>query len=57
MEWIYDLQLWVRDLLVAQMDRAEDGSVLTLAAILPLGILFGALHALTPGHSKTVLAS
>jgi nickel/cobalt transporter (NicO) family protein len=28
-----------------------------LAAVLPLGILFGAVHALTPGHSKTVLAS
>jgi ABC-type nickel/cobalt efflux system permease component RcnA len=25
--------------------------------VLPLGILFGAVHALTPGHSKTVLAS
>lgn len=57
MQWIYDLQLWVRDLLVVQMDRAVDGTVLTLAAILPLGLLFGALHALTPGHSKTVLAS
>ena len=57
MQWIYDLQLWVRDLLVVQMDRAVDGTVLTLAAILPLGVLFGALHALTPGHSKTVLAS
>ena len=57
MQWIYDLQLWVRELLVAQMDRAIDGSALTVAAILPLGILFGALHALTPGHSKTVLAS
>jgi nickel/cobalt exporter len=28
-----------------------------LAAILPLGIVFGAVHALTPGHSKTLLAS
>jgi ABC-type nickel/cobalt efflux system permease component RcnA len=28
-----------------------------LASVLPLGILFGAVHALTPGHSKTVLAS
>jgi nickel/cobalt exporter len=28
-----------------------------LAAILPFGIAFGAIHALTPGHSKSVLAS
>lgn len=28
-----------------------------LILILPLGILFGAVHALTPGHSKTLLAS
>ncbi|MCP5978460.1 hypothetical protein NL364_28635, partial [Klebsiella pneumoniae] len=24
---------------------------------LPMGILFGAAHALTPGHSKTILAT
>jgi len=28
-----------------------------LLSVLPFGILFGAVHALTPGHSKTVLAS
>ena len=28
-----------------------------LLTILPLGIMFGAVHALTPGHSKTLLAS
>ena len=28
-----------------------------LLTILPLGIVFGAVHALTPGHSKTLLAS
>ena len=28
-----------------------------LAAVLPLGILFGAVHALTPGHGKAVLTS
>jgi len=28
-----------------------------LAAVLPLGTLFGAVHALTPGHGKMVLAS
>jgi len=28
-----------------------------LLIILPLGIVFGSVHALTPGHSKTLLAS
>jgi len=28
-----------------------------LSAMLPLGIIFGAAHALTPGHSKSVLAA
>src|SRR5215213_3085807 len=30
---------------------------MALLAVLPLGILFGAAHALTPGHGKTVLAT
>lgn len=55
--WIYDLQFWVRDGLLVQMDGATEGGFLSMAAILPLGVVFGALHALTPGHSKSVLAS
>lgn len=34
---------------------SRDG--LALLSVLPLGIVFGAVHALTPGHSKTVLAT
>lgn len=30
---------------------------LALLTVLPLGIVFGAVHALTPGHSKMVLAT
>jgi cation diffusion facilitator family transporter len=29
----------------------------TLVSVLPLGIVFGAIHALIPGHGKSVLAS
>src|SRR5258708_36789958 len=29
----------------------------TLATVLPFGIVFGAVHALMPGHGKAVLAS
>ena len=36
---------------------AETGDWAPLAVFLPVGILFGAIHALTPGHSKLVLAT
>ncbi|MDX8491745.1 ABC transporter permease [Mesorhizobium sp. VK22B] len=36
---------------------AADGSWLALFMVLPMGVVFGAAHALTPGHSKTLLAA
>lgn len=36
---------------------ATDRSWAAYAAFLPMGILFGAVHALTPGHSKSILAT
>lgn len=36
---------------------AENGDWRQLAVFLPMGIVFGAVHALTPGHSKMVLAT
>ncbi|TIU33498.1 MAG: ABC transporter permease, partial [Mesorhizobium sp.] len=36
---------------------AADGSWPALFAVLPMGVVFGAAHALTPGHSKTLLAA
>ncbi len=36
---------------------ATSGDWSELAVYLPMGIVFGAAHALTPGHSKTVLAT
>jgi len=38
-------------------DFAKTGDWAFLAAYLPMGILFGAVHALTPRHSKAVLAT
>lgn len=50
-----------RDIYLAFADRirdfAETGDWSQLAVFLPMGILFGAIHAATPGHSKTILAS
>jgi len=49
-----------REIYLAFADRignfAETGDWQLLAAYLPMGIVFGAVHALTPGHSKAVLA-
>ena len=36
---------------------STEGDWLAFLAFLPMGILFGAVHALTPGHSKAVLAT
>jgi nickel/cobalt transporter (NicO) family protein len=36
---------------------ASNNDWLALAAVLPVGIFFGFVHALTPGHGKTVLSS
>lgn len=50
-----------REIYLAFADRigtfAETVDWTLLAAYLPMGFLFGAVHALTPGHSKAVLAT
>ncbi|PSM19721.1 ABC transporter permease [Nitratireductor sp. StC3] len=50
-----------REIYLAFADRigsfASTGDWSELAVYLPMGILFGAAHALTPGHSKAVLAT
>lgn len=58
MEFLIAAQRWIQDAMTREMSGyAASGDPGLLAAMLPLGILFGAIHALTPGHSKTVLAS
>jgi ABC-type nickel/cobalt efflux system permease component RcnA len=58
MEVLIAAQRWIQDAMSREMaGYAASGDPSLLAAVLPLGILFGAIHALTPGHSKTVLAS
>jgi nickel/cobalt transporter (NicO) family protein len=52
------LQRWIYTALTA--DLAAFGATrdwAALAAVLPAGIVFGAVHALTPGHGKSILAS
>lgn len=56
-----DLVAIQREIYLAFADRirafAETGDWMLLASYLPMGIVFGAVHALTPGHSKAVLAT
>ncbi|MFN4230625.1 ABC transporter permease [Parvibaculum sp.] len=58
MDWLSRTQGWihqsVRDHLLA---FAAGSDWAAFAAIFPLGMLFGMIHALTPGHSKTLLAT
>lgn len=60
--WLFQEAVSVqRDIYLAFAGRirtfAETGDWWQLAVFLPMGIVFGAVHAMTPGHSKLVLAT
>jgi ABC-type nickel/cobalt efflux system permease component RcnA len=58
MQWLGEVQRAVYGAVggyLGAFASSQDWSA--LLTILPLGIVFGAVHALTPGHSKTLLAS
>jgi nickel/cobalt transporter (NicO) family protein len=58
MQLLFELQQWVYGSLRDSLDLlAIERDWFAVSMILPLGALFGAVHALTPGHSKSVLAT
>jgi nickel/cobalt exporter len=58
MEALFWLQQTIREALTAEFARyAATPNAFILLWLVPLGIVFGAAHALTPGHSKLMLAS
>src|SRR5215212_5479727 len=58
MDILFSVQRWIYASLTADLSTfAATRNWAALAAVLPLGVVFGAIHALTPGHGKTVLAS
>jgi nickel/cobalt transporter (NicO) family protein len=58
METVISVQRWIYAYLSSELSTfAATRNWFALAAVLPLGIFFGAVHALAPGHGKTVLAS
>ena len=57
-QFLYEVQLAIRGSLTGAIDgfaQPQDWGV--LLAMMPLGIVFGAAHAMTPGHSKSILAT
>src|SRR5215831_12362728 len=55
---LYAAQRWIYASLTGQLTEfAHTRGWGALALVLPLGVLFGAVHALTPGHGKSVLVS
>jgi ABC-type nickel/cobalt efflux system permease component RcnA len=58
MDFLYTAQRWIYGTLTGGITEfTGTRNWATLAAVFPLGIVFGAIHALTPGHGKSVLAS
>lgn len=58
MNWLSDVQRAIYEAVGGHLAAAAASPAwLAPLAILPLGVVFGAVHALTPGHSKTLLAS
>jgi ABC-type nickel/cobalt efflux system permease component RcnA len=52
------MQRWIHAALSADLTAfAATRDWMALAAVLPTGVVFGAIHALTPGHGKSILAS
>jgi nickel/cobalt transporter (NicO) family protein len=57
-EFLIAIQRWVHSAVSSDLSAyAATGDPRILFAMVPAGIFFGAVHALTPGHSKSVLAS
>ena len=58
MAFLFDVQRSIYSALTSDItDYSQARDFGALLAMLPLGIVFGAAHALTPGHSKSVLAA
>lgn len=59
--WLQDAIAIQREIYTSFSDRigefARTGDWVPLLVYLPMGIVFGVVHAMTPGHSKTLLAT
>jgi nickel/cobalt transporter (NicO) family protein len=56
--YLVEVQTWVREAITGYLDGFAKGQDWAgLLAVLPLGVFFGFVHSLTPGHGKLVLSS
>ncbi|MEM9629761.1 MAG: ABC transporter permease [Pseudomonadota bacterium] len=58
MDLLVSLQRWINDAVRAYLiEFGQSGDWTVLLSMTLAGVMFGAIHALTPGHSKTILIS
>ena len=57
MNTLVELQHWLYGAIASGLGDVAGGDARAIAVAMATAILFGALHALTPGHGKTVLVS
>ena len=61
MGWMQDIVGFQREIYLAFAQQIQSvshgGGWSAFLVYLPMGVLFGAAHALTPGHSKMILAT
>jgi nickel/cobalt transporter (NicO) family protein len=57
-QWLYAAQGWIHGELRGYLTGfAKTGDWYSLLAVAPFGVVFGAIHAMTPGHGKAILAT
>ena len=57
MENIVAIQRWLYDGMASGLGGVAAGNTYAIVAAMAAAVLFGAVHALMPGHGKTVLVS
>src|SRR5215472_8553174 len=57
MESLIAIQRWLYASMSSGLAEAVNVGLPSFARIMPLAVIFGAIHALMPGHGKTVLVS
>ncbi|MGS4991582.1 HoxN/HupN/NixA family nickel/cobalt transporter [Roseibium sp. RP-7] len=58
MDLLISWQRWIYgDVRASLLEFSQSGDFWLLVSMIGTGVLFGAIHALTPGHGKTILAS
>jgi nickel/cobalt exporter len=57
MHSIIDVQHWLYSGMASGLGQVASGNFRAIFGVVAAAVLFGAIHALMPGHGKTVLVS